>query len=134
MLLNDLSALGRSIVEIPELAPTAALYGAQYHVIEHVSTSAFMGWVAMLEGFASRCGPNILARVIESHGEDAAVFLKVHSVEDQVHIEKAMRHIDSLPLEHQGAAVWNFKHSAYFYKSMLVECSSKAAKNLRQAA
>jgi len=133
LLLRDLKALGKNIDEIPELAPTAALYKTQYFWIEHRSTDAFMGWVIVLEAFAANYGPGIFKRVMKAHGKEASVFLKVHAEEDQDHIEKAFKQITQLPAENQQETILNFQHCAYYYQTMLKECLVAVGKSKKAA-
>jgi pyrroloquinoline quinone (PQQ) biosynthesis protein C len=133
LLLRDLKALGRTIEEIPELAPTAALYKTQYFWIEHRSTDAFMGWVIMLEGYAANYGPGVLKRVVQAHGKEATVFWKVHAEEDQDHIEKALKQITQLPAQHRDETILNFQHCAYYYQMMLKESAGIANAKKRAA-
>jgi thiaminase len=133
LLISDLKCLGSSIEQIPEFSSTSALYKTQYYYIDHVSVSALMGWVAMLEGFAANFGPQILERVVKAHGASASHFLKVHSVEDQEHIQKAMVQIHQLPPELQADAIINFRYCAHYYQTMLSECSNVTLKQQKAA-
>ncbi|MFM6927783.1 MAG: iron-containing redox enzyme family protein [Bdellovibrio sp.] len=128
MLINDLKALGRDLSQIPEFACTSALYKTQYYYIEHCSTDTFMGWVIMLEAFASNFGPGILKRVTKAHGKDASVFWKVHAEEDQDHIQKAFKQVSQLPDSHQAETILNFQHTANHYLNILKECAAVAKK------
>lgn len=128
MLLNDLEALGRDISQIPEFANTSALYKTQYYYIEHCSTDTFMGWVIMLEAFAANFGPSILKRVANAHGKEASVFLKVHSEEDQDHIQKAFKQVSQLPDSHVEQTIQNFQHTADYYLGILKDCAAVAKK------
>ncbi|MEN0059394.1 MAG: iron-containing redox enzyme family protein [Bdellovibrio sp.] len=130
MLVNDLKNLGRTIAEYPEFASTGALYKAQYYCIEHRSPDVFMGWVTMLEAFASNFGPEILTRVTKAHGKDATVFWKVHAEEDQDHIQKAFKQVADLPETNQEETIQNFIHSANYYINMLQDCAAAANKRL----
>ena len=128
MLINDLKALGRDISQIPEFACTSALYKTQYYYIEHCSTDIFMGWVIMLEAFASNFGPGILKRVTKAHGKEASVFWKVHAEEDQDHIQKAFKQVSQLPDSYQAETILNFQHTANYYLNILKECAAVANK------
>ncbi len=134
LLIMDLKALGKTVEDIPELFPTAGLYKSQYYWIEHKSTSAFMGWILVLESVAAYFGPKVLERVTKTHGKSASHFWKVHAIEDQDHIGKAMREVEGLNEADMASFQLNFTHCTEFYISMLSECQQVAVGSLSKAA
>jgi len=89
LLVNDCKALGSDISRNPLFSESEAFHKSLYYWIYQGRTPVIMGWVILLEGFAVRCGDYIYSRVEKAYPKSATSFVRVHSVEDKDHIEKA---------------------------------------------
>jgi hypothetical protein len=125
MLLNDLKQLGYSIEDFPELTQTQALYQTQYYWIQHKSPTSFLGYIVLLEGIAINSGKKVLQQVTTSKGLS---FLKLHSEEDEDHIEKAYSIIESMNELEQVLICKNCELSADIYVAMIEQIKSYGSK------
>jgi hypothetical protein len=130
----DLSKIGLKVDHFDELPSTSALYQTQYYFIDHVSPYAFFGYFLALEGLAVLVGGEALKQVSAHHGPKSALFLKVHSEEDQKHLADVLEWIEKMPPAEHAAIMRNFKQSAEYYKTMLVEIIEMAAGTSKKAA
>lgn len=113
--LNDLSQLGLSIEQFPELPATQAFYQTQYYWIEHISPVSFFGYILCLEAFSIGGGNAIYEGACQAFGEKAAVFLKVHVKEDVDHVEKAFQQLEQFAPAERQAIIGNLKLSCDLY-------------------
>ena len=107
-LLGDLELLGvdRSSVAARMPPPdVAALVGQQYYWILHFHPLAFLGYVAVMEGFPPT--PELIELLVERTGfpRDAFTTYLEHAELDPGHRDHLDRRLDSLPLEawHEAA-------------------------------
>jgi pyrroloquinoline quinone (PQQ) biosynthesis protein C len=103
-LLQDLEALGlpRDAVLQPMPSPTVAqLVGAQYYWIEHHHPIAFLGFVAVMEGFPPT--PTLLETLRTRTGFPEAAFrtYEEHAELDPGHRDHLDETLDALPLSVQ---------------------------------
>jgi hypothetical protein len=98
---RDLTKLGFSLDDFPELPSTQAFYEPQYYRIEHVSPLAMFGYILALEGSAVEYGPSAYQAVCAAHGESPTAFLRVHAGEDPGHLETAFTMIRELSPDEQ---------------------------------
>lgn len=117
--LRDLKALGHDISDYSELPATKMLYESMYYKVEHQSPYALLGYILLLEIAASEIGPKIVSILKEYYPENSLSFLKVHAEEDEDHVEKAFKLIDSLPNEIQSLVIDCFEQSAVAYSHLL---------------
>src|SRR5262249_31046888 len=108
VLLGDLEAVGvdRSTVHERIPSPTvAALVGSQYYWILHCHPVAFLGYVALMEGYPPT--PELIETLREATGFPREAFgTSAQPAElDPGHRDRLDRTIDSLPLEpwHESA-------------------------------
>ena len=121
LLLDDLGSLNTKPEEYQELAPTMALYQSQYYYIQHHSPLALYGYILLLEGIASRLGPSMHTLLEDRFGANATKFIKVHALEDQDHIVKALEMVSTLNDKDLNLISKNLNNSAYYYTNMLTE-------------
>jgi hypothetical protein len=100
-LLDDLEALGITRGSVAERMPSpavAALVGSQYYWIFHFHPVAFLGFVALMEGYPPT--PELIETLIARTGYPREAFRTYveHAKLDPEHREHLDRTIDSLPL------------------------------------
>jgi Iron-containing redox enzyme len=107
-LLDDLDVLGvdrPSVVERMPSPAVAALVGSQYYWIRHYHPVAFLGYVAVMEGYPPT--PELIETLIARTGfpRDAFRTYVEHAELDPGHRDHLDRTIDSLPLDasHESA-------------------------------
>jgi hypothetical protein len=106
-LLGDLELLGIYRTSVIERMPTpdvAALVGQQYYWILHFHPIAFLGYVAVMEGYPPT--PELIETLVERTGfpRDAFRTYIEHGELDPGHRDHLDRTIDSLPLEDRHEA------------------------------
>ena len=107
-LLSDLELLGidrESVVERMPSPEVAALIGSQYYWILHFHPVAFLGFVALMEGYPPT--PELIETLVERTGfprEAFGTYIE-HAELDPGHRDHLDRTLDSLPLEerHESA-------------------------------
>jgi pyrroloquinoline quinone (PQQ) biosynthesis protein C len=107
-LLGDLEAVGVDRATVLERVPSlevAALVGSQYYWILHYHPVAFLGYVALMEGFPPT--PELIETLIERTGypEEAFRTYLEHAELDPGHRDRLDRTIDSLALDASHEAV-----------------------------
>jgi len=107
-LLGDIERLGDDRSSVLERMPSptvAALVGSQYYWIFHYHPVAFLGFVALMEGFPPT--PELIETLIADTGYPREAFCTYieHAELDPGHRDHLDRTIDSLPLtrEHESA-------------------------------
>ena len=108
VLLGDLEAVGVDRSTVLERIPSptvAALVGSQYYWILHCHPVAFLGYVALMEGYPPT--PELIETLREATGFPQEAFRTYvqHAELDPGHRDRLDRTIDSLPLEpwHESA-------------------------------
>ncbi len=129
LLIHDIKSLGFDPMELPVLAETAAFYQCQHYWIERVSPMSFYGYILFLEGLAANHGKDITRRVVSQHGVRSATFFKVHSEEDENHLEEAFTRLSQISKIDELNIVQNFKQCSYFYLGFLKEISKQPVLN-----
>lgn len=117
--LEDLRGLGAEVETYPERVVTRALYETQYFKIEHLGSTAFYGYVIVLEGLAAIGGPELYRRVVRAHGDGCARFLRVHTLADIDHLATDFERIETLDEGQKADIGINMIQSAEFYGLML---------------
>jgi hypothetical protein len=107
-LLGDLEVLGIDRTTVLERMPSpavAALVGSQYYWILHYHPVAFLGYVALMEGYPPT--PELIEMLIARTGYPREAFRTYieHAELDPGHRDRLDRTIDSLPLDawHESA-------------------------------
>ena len=101
-LLGDLEQLGIDRMTVLERMPSpavASLVGSQYYWILHYHPVAFLGYVALMEGYPPT--PELIETLIERTGYPREAFRTYieHAELDPGHRDRLDRTVDSLPLE-----------------------------------
>jgi hypothetical protein len=101
-LLDDLELLGVDRMTVLERMPppsVAALVGSQYYWIHHHHPVAFLGYVALMEGYPPTT--ELIDELIERSGHPRVAFrtYEEHAELDPGHRDRLDRTIDALPLE-----------------------------------
>jgi hypothetical protein len=101
-LLGDLDHLGIDRTTVLERMPSpavASLVGSQYYWIHHFHPVAFLGYVALMEGYPPT--PELIETLIARTGYPREAFRTYieHAELDPGHRDRLNRTIDSLPLE-----------------------------------
>lgn len=113
---RDLEMLGGSLDQFTEFPETSSFYQNQYYYIQNVNPAILMGWIIFLEGIAVRKGKDVMART-ESYGQ-ARNFLRVHTLEDEGHIESAFKLLSFIDSSLLADITVNLKVSAAVYGSI----------------
>lgn len=101
-LLGDLELLGLDratvLAQMPP-PPVAGLVGSQYYWIHHYHPVAFLGYVALMEGYPPTL--ELIDELVERSGHPRAAFRTYveHAELDPGHRDHLDRTIDSLPLD-----------------------------------
>lgn len=130
---KDLSQLGYSLEDLPELPSTQSFYQPQYYWIQYKNPMAFLGYIFCLELLAKEVGPFILKKVTEAYGGKAQLFIRVHAEEDEDHVESAIQLLQQLNEEQRQYALANLKQSCQNYEQILRDCQAKTG-HKKQAA
>jgi hypothetical protein len=106
-LLGDLEVLGidgQGVIERMPSPAVAALVGGQYYWIYHYHPVAFLGYVALMEGYPPT--PELIETLIERTGYPRKAFQTYveHAELDPGHRDHLDRTIDSLPLDERHEA------------------------------
>jgi len=117
----DLKNLGFSLDSFPELPMTKAFYECQYFKCGYLDPIALFGYILALEGIAVTQGPSIHERVLESFGERATGFVRLHCADDIEHIELAFQHINKLNEKQIQIIQDNFNQTCLMYSIFLSE-------------
>jgi hypothetical protein len=101
-LLGDLELLGIDRATVLARMPSpavAGLVGSQYYWIHHYHPVAFLGYVALMEGYPPT--PALIDELVERSGHPRAAFRTYveHAELDPGHRDHLDRTIDSLPLD-----------------------------------
>lgn len=101
-LLEDLEVLGIDRASVVERMPppsVAALVGSQYYWILHFHPVAFLGYVALMEGYPPT--PELIETLVARTGYPREAFQTYleHADLDPGHRDRLDRTIDSLPLD-----------------------------------
>ncbi|MDB5036699.1 MAG: hypothetical protein JWQ35_227 [Bacteriovoracaceae bacterium] len=123
---QDLKHLGLSIDQFPELPVTSAFYQTQYFLIEHYNPLVLFGYILCLEGISSRRGKEACRQVVQSFGDKAAGFWKLHSEEDDGHLAQAFKQIDASTPSEVEAISRGLVQSSALYRQLLIEVASAA--------
>jgi thiaminase len=118
---HDLKQLGLSLDPFRERHSTRLFYEPQYYKIEHQSPSVLFGYIVALEALGPAYGRPIVKAVTEAFGPKCAAFLKVHTEEDEDHIEKALAMIALVPERERAWVLENLEQTTYAYRSLLAE-------------
>lgn len=93
-LAEDLKWFGIDVTAISTIPLAAALAGAQYYNIKHVSPACLLGYMAVLEGFPFEI--EVLKQLEAIYGKAPFRCLRYHAVHDQEHRVDLFRVIDAV--------------------------------------
>ena len=127
--MHDIKSLGFDPAELPVLPETKAFYQCQYYWIERVSPMSFYGYILYLEGLAATHGKDVTQRVIAQHGARSSTFFKVHSEEDENHLEEAFTRLSHISKLDEKNIIQNFEQCSYFYLGFLQEIQNQSMLN-----
>lgn len=119
LLISDIKALGLDEKSLTVFSSTKAFYQNQHYWIDHVNPIAFFGYLLLLEGLAATHGSWITARLKAHYGAKPVTFFKVHSDEDEDHLEKAFSFVNQTTPDEEGAIIENLEISAMHYFKFL---------------
>jgi len=107
-LLDDLESLGSARADVVGRMPSptvAALAGAQYYWIHHHHPVAFLGYIALMEGYPPT--PELLETLAERTGYPREAFrtFEQHAELDPGHKDHLDRTLDGLPLDAEHEAM-----------------------------
>lgn len=128
--LNDLKNLEQSLSELPELETTKSLYRNQYYLIEKKSPLALFGYILFLECLSINAGKVIYSNTKKIFGEKASSFLRVHSQEDESHVETAMLMLKELPARELTYIIENLTTTGELYRLMLYQIKKQSKSSL----
>jgi hypothetical protein len=116
---RDLTQLGMTLSDFPELATTQALYESQYFRVEHKHPLCLFGYILTLEGVTVLHGPWLYEKTRAAHGDDATGFLRLHAKEDADHLGEGFAMIGTLTEHEQSLVLDNVRFSAALYDVFL---------------
>lgn len=97
LLENDLKALNFSLSDVPVTDEMKLFHQSLYYWLSSMGTPlGIFGFVLALEGIAVLNGEYIHKETHAQYGDKGTKFVKVHSVEDPDHLEKAFSAVKSL--------------------------------------
>lgn len=133
--IRDVNSLGLDFAALKVFPETKALYQSQYYWIERVNPISFFGYILFLEGLAVHRGKEVFSRVNKAHGPNKHSFLKVHSEEDEDHLEKAFDAVKNISDLEAKLICDNLEMTGYFYISFLKQISleTQKPKDLKKA-
>ncbi|MBP6103596.1 MAG: iron-containing redox enzyme family protein [Gammaproteobacteria bacterium] len=117
----DLKNLGLSLSLFPELSTTKAFYECQYYKSSYLDPITLFGYILALEGLSVTQGKFIHKQALESFGERATGFLRVHCEDDVEHIQSAFKHINQLNEGQTQMIKDNFHQTCTMYGIFLSE-------------
>lgn len=123
MLIMDLKELGYEIDSFKESSIIKAFYQSQYYSIEHIHPLSFIGYVYLLESLPLDLGKKLLKKIEGRYGKKATTFLRVHTQEDEKHIQSLLKLIESLPMELNNKIEENLILSGTLYNTFFQELS-----------
>lgn len=124
--LMDLHHLGFNIDDIAEKNATMSLYQPQYFWIQFQGPTSFLGYIFCLEIIAKEAGPLLYPKIEEAYGPKATHFIRVHSEEDEDHVEKAFLILNDFTPSDIENVLKNLQQSCENYLNMLSSCSAAA--------
>lgn len=131
MLIMDLKELDFSIDKFEESPIIKAFYQSQYYTIEHIHPLGFIGYIYLLESLPLGLGKTLLKRIENVYGKKGTTFLRVHTQEDEDHIQSLLKLIEALPKEVVKAIEQNLILSGTLYNSFFQELSFLTAENAK---
>ena len=116
--LDDLTAMGHSVSEYPELIETSLLYQTQYYWLDKHEVSSLMGYALMLEGLACEYGKTMIDKSAV-HGKKATAFIRLHAQVDVGHFADGLKSLEQYPDVEHEAIIRNLDQSTRLYIGML---------------
>lgn len=133
MLIMDLKDLGYKIEDFNESPIIKAFYQTQYYTIEHIHPLGFIGYIYLLESLPLGLGKTMLKKIEPSYGKKATTFLRVHTQEDEKHIESLLKLIESLPKDLSNQIEQNLILSGTLYNAFFQELAEISLKKTNAA-
>ncbi|CAN5510275.1 iron-containing redox enzyme family protein [soil metagenome] len=133
LVLADMKQLGVLLADYREMPETSLFYQNQYYWLMSHGPIPFFGWILALEGAAAHTSKAVYERVKKAHGASAAVFLKLHSEEDEGHLEKALESVKGFSANELQQTTKNFEQSCELYFSALRRINSESTRELKTA-
>lgn len=125
---QDLKFFGKTPQDFEEHPLAASMYQSQYYLIDYADPMALFGSILFLEGMSISAGPDIYERIKAKHTDKGCNFIKVHVHDDQDHIIKAKKALESLSEKELVAITTSYKQSAYAFNTLLEELNAKHLK------
>jgi hypothetical protein len=119
MLVADLARLGVPRAELERRVPSAAvaaMVGSQYYLIDAVHPAAYLGYLAMLEGYPADVG-KLQHAIARSGAPDAWGTYRMHAEVDTWHRQEIEEMVDRVPADDvlRRAIVSNGLRTAEYY-------------------
>jgi uncharacterized ferritin-like protein (DUF455 family) len=124
--MKDIEALGMSINDLPAFGVTKAFFQAQYYKVLFEHPYHLLGQIFMLEAFSVEAGPWMYDVVKHAHGDKAIRFVHIHAIDDQDHVAKAMKVMETFAPENRAGVAENFYQACELYKLILRTIKEKA--------
>ncbi len=128
MATSDMNLCGHEISDFYEYPETSAYYQTLYHAIDYHGPFALLGYFVTLEGLGAVGSEKLYGRVIGTHREEAATFLKVHAHLDAGHFREGIDLLESLPPEKLKLVVEMIDVSSVLYCNMIDRVTKEAKK------
>lgn len=117
----DLEFFNKKPSDFEEHPLAALLYQSQYYLIDYIDPMALFGSILFLEGMSISAGPNIYKRLSAKYSDQACHFVKIHVHDDQDHIVKAKKALESLSDKELQVITTSYRQSSYAFNTLLGE-------------
>ncbi|MEY4513589.1 MAG: hypothetical protein RLZZ450_5711 [Pseudomonadota bacterium] len=112
---HDLQQLGLALSQFPERHATRLFYEPQYYKLEHESPATLFGYILPLEAIGPAYGKQVCSMVVAEFGPKCDAFLRVHAEEDDDHIAKALRLLETVTDVERELIARNVQQTTYAY-------------------
>lgn len=134
MATSDMSHLGFKLEQFHEYPETSAYYQTLYHLIDYNGPCALLGYFVTLEGLGAIGSDKLYERIITSHSESAASFVKVHARIDARHFTEGIELLNSLNKPQLEIVKHGLDLSTELYCNMIRKVTAMAASKKLAAA
>ncbi len=128
MAVNDLKHMGLRLGDYYEYPETSAYYQTLYHLIDYNGPYELLGYFVNLEGLGAIGCDGFYDKIIKSHGEKAASFIKVHARIDARHFQEGIDLLNSLKPEQLKIVRHGLEISTPLYCNMIRRVTQESYK------
>lgn len=133
MATSDISHVGLRLEHFKEYAETSAYYQTLYHLIDYNGPYALLGYFVTLEGLGAIGSDKLYDRIVNTHSEAAASFVKVHARIDTRHFAEGIARLNSLNKQQLEIVNHGLDLSTELYCNMIRKVTAEANEKLAAA-